>query len=395
MSIKLICFEPWNGNNLFENDSGFGNRISSWMFYYHLSTIIKDIEIVVEENYWPELLLIDLPNTTSKNISSLKLSKDQLIPISSEEFSNIILTDGYNTKFSENNYYYFDFIWDSQEVFDVLMRSKRLTYYHLLHNSISKIKLKSFTAFEFFENQFSDFCCIHLRRGLGTFPTKKFLNEINQVLTKKMIDSYLNDFHLDRLGRYKHLNRYHYYDVLLVKDTDTERKDLNYQIDYQDFTWVNTYKIIPDSDYFNLIDNFILSENPDQKIYISSDIPKKYYSYYYDRYPDNIVDKIHYFRKFIDFYRNQIPTEKLQLKYSISIAKTFENVFDLMVGCHSKIIVRSASTWIDIPACYKKKKVISADKIVRTNSLGNWTLIDYKNEVDWLSKMSYNQFCDK
>ena len=386
MSIKLICFEPWAGSNISEHDSGFGDRITYWLFAYYLSTLIKDIQIIVQEYYWPELLLIDLPNTVSQDISSLRLSKNQLIPITFEEFKNIVLTENGNfLDFSENIYYYFSFsVLCVEELYDIF-NIKNVTYNYVMHKAVSKIKLKLPVASNFIEKEFSDCCCIHLRRGRGTFPTEKFLNEIEQFLSKETIDLYWKIFHLDRLGDSKNSKQYRYYDLLLEKDTNTEEISLSAQWNLDknnNYNWVNAYKIIPDSDYFNLIDNIIFAENPDQKIYISSDIPKKYYSYYYDRYPNNIMNKSYYFKKFLSFYANKISPEKLKIKYSISIFKTFENVFDLMVGCHSKIVVKSTSNWSAFFSTYKKKKVIHAGRLVSMTSLGNWIFMDYTDYAD-------------
>lgn len=405
MSIKFISFEPWAGSNIYENDSGFGDRITYWLFAYYLSTIIKDVQIIVPEHYWPELLLIDFPNTIPQNIHSLGLSKNQLIPITFEKFKNIILTeDGNFLDNSKDIYYYFSFsILRVEELYDIF-HLKNVTYNYIMHEAVSKIKLKLETASNFVENLFSDSCCIHLRRGLGTFPTLKFLSEIEQFLPKETIDFYWKLFHSNRLGDSKNSKQYKYYDSLLEKDTDIAKipsspqsiqqsplwnpqKDANYN-------WANAYKIIPDSDYFNLIDNVILKENPNQKIYISSDIPKKYYSYYYDRYPNNIMNKNYYFKKFLSLYKNKISPEKLKIKYSISIFKTFENVFDLMVGCHSKIVVRSTSNWSAFFSAYKAKKVIQADKIVSMTSLGNWIFmdfVDYSNGFDFIDETLYNE----
>lgn len=395
MSIKLICFEPWAGSNISEHDSGFGDRITYWIFAYYLSTIIKDVQIIVQEYYWPELLLIDLPNTIPQDIPSLGLSKNQLIPITFEELKNIILTeDGNFLDSSENIYYYFSFsVLCVDEIHDILEK-KNVTYAHIMHTSISKIKLKLSVVSNFIEKEFSDSCCIHLRRGRGTFPTEKFLNEIEQFLPKKTIDFYWRFFHLGRLGDSKNSKKYKYYDLLLEKDTDVEKIPSFTRDNLKknpDFNWVNAYKIIPDSDYFNLIDNFILRENPNQKIYISSDIPKEYYSYYYDRYPNNIMDKGYYFKKFLNLHKDKLPPEKLRKKYSISIFKTFENVFDLMAGCYSEIVVKSTSNWSAFSSIYKKKKIILADRMVSMTSLGNWIFIDDTNGFDFMDEIPYNE----
>lgn len=404
MSIKLICFEPWQGNNIFEHDSGFGDRVTHWLSAYYLSTIIKNIQIIVQEYYWPELLLIDLPNTIPQDISSLSLSKNQLIPITFEELKSIILNeDGNFLDSSKDIYYYFNFsvlrVDELYSIFDI----KNTTYNDIMHKAVSKIKLKLPVVSNFIEKEFSNSCCIHLRRGLGTFPTLKFLNEIEQFLPKETIDSYWKLFHASRLGNSKNSNEYKYYDSLLEKDTDIEEiSSSTEKILYDDFlqwkpekklnfNWTNSYKIISDSDYFDLIDNVILIENPNQKIYISSDIPKKYYSYYYDRYPNNIIDKTYYLKQFITLHKNKLPQEKIKLKYSISILKTFENVFDLMVACHSEILVKSTSNWSHVSSMYKKKKVIYADRTVSMTKLGKWTFADYTDKIDFSDDFIYNE----
>jgi hypothetical protein len=263
-----------------------------------------------------------------------------------------------------------------------------------MHKAASKIKLKLPAASNFIKKEFYDSCCIHLRRGHGTFPTLKFLDEISQFLPKETIDLYWKLFHSSKLGNCKDSKEYKYYDSLLEKDAGVGGTSSSAQWktrrDFH-FNWVNTYKIISDSDYFNLIDNVILRENPNQKIYISADIPQKYYSYYYDRYPNNIIDKTYYFKKFLSFYINKISPEKLKTKYSISISKTFENVFDLMVGCHSEIVVKSTSNWSAISSVYKKKKIIFVDQIVSRTSLGNSTFIDYTTGFDFMDEIPYNE----
>jgi hypothetical protein len=383
MSIKIICFEPWRGDGITNYDSGFGDRIKYWALAYHLSLIIENIQIIVEDYYWPELLLIDLPNTTSQNIITSGVSRDRLFPLSWEEVSNIISTE--NNSMLDDMYYYFNF---SVHNIGYIFHDQKITYSRIIHNAVSKIKLKLPEASNFMEKEFSDCCCIHLRRGHGTFPTLKFLSEMERFLSKELVKSYWKTFHRSRIGTSIHSKEYKYFDSLIEKDTDTEKKYLPTRKLFMDYGWVNDYKIIPDSDYFNLIQTVILEENSDQKIYISSDIPREYYSYYYDNFPHNIIDKDLYFKKFLSLYKNKLPSKEFKKKYSIPISKVFENVFDLMVGCHSKIVVKSSSNWSKIACLYKKKKIIHADDVLSTNSLGNWIFVDY--EIDFLGENLYN-----
>lgn len=386
MTVKLICFEPWRGKGISEYDSGFADRMRHWILAHKLSLIIKDLQIIVEEKYWPELLLLDFPNTISQDISSLLLSKDNLIPISCEEAGYIISTkDTSSINFSENIYYYFNF--SMHRVNDVYNK-QNLRYDSIAYEGISKIKFKLSIVSDFIEKQFSDCCFIHLRRGNGTFPTLKFLNEMEQFLSKEIVDSYWKTFHTIRLGHSIRSEEYKYFDSLLEKDTDKKyyRIDKKYLLIKEpisdDAGWVNYYKTTADSDYFNVIINVILKDNPDKKLYISSDIPQKYYSYYYSNFPNNVMNKTFYFQQFLNLYENRLHVKEVNKEYSIPIFKIFENVFDLMVGCHSNMIVRSNSNWGKIVSLYKKKKIIQSSKITSINSLENWTFVD--QDIDFV-----------
>ena len=100
------------------------------------------------------------------------------------------------------------------------------------------------------------------------------------------------------------------------------------------------------------------------------------------------MDKDFYFKKFLSLYKNKLPAREFKKNYSIPISKVFENVFDLMVGCYSEIIVKWSSNWSRISSLYKKKKLIHADRILSTNSFGNWIFLDY--EIDFLGENIYN-----
>ena len=374
MSIKLACFEPWKGIGITQYDSGFGDRMRFWVLAHYISTIIDNVEIIVEEKYWPELLLLDLPNTKAENITRRSCKKK--VPITWEEVRTIVTTKNDELlNSSSDSYYYFNFL--MSDISKNIFKGTDVPYQVVIHNAVSKIKLNLSEASDYMEQQFSDYCCIHLRRGNGTFPTIKFLRELEQFLPIEIINNYWEQFHKTRFGRSIKSKEYKFFDSMVQRDIDIKDKDSpEFKPFILDFNWVNEYRIVTDSDYFNLIIKFLLKEDPNQKICISSDIPKKYYSYYYENFPYNIVDTDIQFRIFLKFYEGKLDVKKLRKKYSIPIDKVFENVFDLMVGVHSKIIVKSTSNWSEICSLYKKKKVIYASGIESVNSLGNWIFIE-------------------
>jgi len=375
MSIKIICFEPSNGDDITKYDSGFGDRMRFWILAHYISTIINNVEIIVEEKYWPELLLLNLPNTKTENITRESYG-NKLIPLSYQEVKNIVSTkNGELLNSSSDIYYYFNFLMSDicKHIFD----GTNVPYDWVIHNAVSKIKLNSSEASDYMQQQFSDYCCIHLRRGNGTFPTIKFLKEFKQFLPIEIISTYWEQFHKENLGRSIKSKDYKFFDCMVQRDNDIKDRDSpEFKPFISYFKWVNEYRIVTDSDYFNLIINFLLKEDPNQKICISSDIPKKYYSYYYQNFPHNIIDTTIQFRTFLKFYEGKLDPKKVTKKYSIPVDKVFENVFDLVVGFHSKIIVKSTSNWSEICSLYKKKKVIYASMIESTNSLSNWIFMD-------------------
>lgn len=306
---SIICLEPWNGNHN-QHDTGFGNRLIHWASIYYISTFYDDCKIIVEKKYWPELEFLDLPNTEVFDIDSNYVKNNYKL-LSSQDIKNIVSKKKRNI--FDNNFlpYYSDrFISLGNQVISV---------------GISKIKFKNEKVNKFFEHNFSDFCSIHLRRGVGTNPTLGFIKDFLSHKSEEQLKTYLKEY-------------------------------------YFGFGYCppsNHYNIIPDSVYFSLIDE-IICNNKSQKFYISSDISESYYSYYFDRYPDNIKKREEYLKEFLTFfdYNGDIDEFYTYLGVNTYLWKeTLINLFDLFTLSHSStIIVDSYSTWGMVSFLMSKKK---------------------------------------
>lgn len=352
---SIICLEPWNGNHN-QHDTGFGNRLIHWASIYYISTFYDDCKIIVEKRYWPELEFLNLPNTVALDIDS-DYVKNNYILLSSQDIRNIVNRNKKNI-FDNNSFpYYSDkFISLGNRVISV---------------GIEKIEFKDRKVNKFFEDNFSDFCSIHLRRGVGTNPTLGFIKDFLCYRSKKHLKTYLEEY-------------------------------------YFGFGYCppsNHYNIIPDSVYFSLIDE-IISKNKSQKFYISSDISESYYSYYFDRYPNNIKKREEYLKEFLTFFNYDEDVDQFYSYLGVNRylwKETLINLFDLFALSHSSmIIVDSYSTWGMVSFLMSKKKTkinavqhtmsrdsISIDEFIKRYSYFQVKSVREKNnEINKINEMN-------
>lgn len=329
----IICFEPWGGTAISDKDTGLGNRLLHWASLYYISTICGNCKILVEKKYWPELQFLELPNTESceKNLNNIKSTS---LKLSSQDIKDIIYEKNLNILDDNFDCYYSDeFICFENEITSL---------------GISKIKFKNDNITKFFKDNFSNIFTVHLRRGLGTIPTFGFIKDFLSYKTKEDFKKYCLDYYLS-----------------IRYDPPEE------------------YSIIPDRIYFSVIDE-IIKENSNQKFYISSDIKEEYYSYYFDRYSNNIIKKEEYFHKFIsllniqnDFYlSDELNTFVGSKKFSLH--STLANLFDLFVLINSHtLVVDNYSTWSIVASLIgRKKKLIKViDYILRKDSISYETFV--------------------
>lgn len=339
-----MCLEPWNGTSISKKDTGLGNRLMHWASIYYLSSFFENVEIIVQDQYWPELEFLYLPNTSKINILSEEV-KNHYVEISDISFPLLIRNK--DSLFEDNQKYYFP------KLFEDIPNS-------ILYSGLKNIKFKESSINDFFKKIFLNVCAIHLRRGLNTIPSKGFVMESSTTyMGKENLKNYLRDFFF----------RSHYLPP-------------------------ENYIVIPDSAFFYFIEKVILKKK-DQQIYISSDIPLKYYDHYFQKYPNNIILRDHYIKSFFKFF----DLEYLETKFNnqkYTIKQTLINLFDLFSLAHSKFIVGdNYSTWSIVSSFINKKtklififdfiakeEQISIDKVKKI----------YNYYPEYLNKLSMKSF---
>lgn len=349
-SKNIICLEPWGGHDISDRGTGgtgLGNRLIHWASIYYISTLYKDRKIILEKKYWSELEFLHLPNTIVQNVDSSYV-KNNVSRLSIEDIKDIIYEKKLNI--IDNNvfsYYADEFVFLDNRV---------------LINGISKVKFKNERVNKFFEDTFSDFCSIHLRRGSGTIPTVGYIKDFLSYKTKDELKKYLNEYYFS----------------------------VGYHPPQQ-------YIIVPDSMIFPIVDE-IISKNKLQKFYISSDISETYYSYYFDKYPNNIVKREQYFQKFleiIDYHQDMDELYTYLGMYKCSLKQTLIDLFDIFALSHSKtLVVDNYSTWSMTASliCKKKNKI---DAILDTFNRESTSYLEFVKKYCYYPSNSIREKNDK
>lgn len=281
-------------------DTGLCNRISYWTLAYFLTEKNNyEYTIYVGESYWPELSeLISLPNTkifNEKKNDSAEIKKSNLKQDSVKLDETFLLECLSKDNFSLNgNHFYSSFSFDFLTKFGDS---------EAIENKVSSIKLQDSELNDMITNLTKDMIGIHIRRGRGVI----YDTEV-QTLPEKVQRGYIDYRGLEGAGT-------------------------------ADFY---IYKFIRDDVYFNIIDSFI-KENPNQKFYISHDLPDDIFDYYLEKYPNNLYTK----KYFYDFIKDRYKTPIHHVK----------NVVDLFSLSNTKFVLKHPlSTWSSFAWIYNDRK---------------------------------------
>jgi hypothetical protein len=113
----------------------------------------------------------------------------------------------------------------------------------------------------------------------------------------------------------------------------------------------NLYSFHQDELYFNIIDN-ILKLNPNQKFYISSDLPEEIIRYFYEKYKDNLIDK----KNILDIVYDYIITSGIK-KSELEYGNVVPNLVDLFSLSFCKFLIKvPTSTWSNFAENYVRKQ---------------------------------------
>jgi hypothetical protein len=329
-------------------DTGLCNRLFHWEVAYDLNKFNNfEYNILISDIYWPEYELLSLPYTFTTNsnfngfdkyyIDSLLLYENlKLKTVFDIKNQNSYLATRIDTQLIKNmyndenfklndNHYYCDF------GFQTLSSLCNNMFYTNKNRPLKNIKLK----YQYIENEIKkilkDCVGIHIRRGNGVSYIEDDLNSF---------DIYLQDL-------YKEIK-------LNFVGSDS------------------SYKFIADEIYFNIIDK-ILEINPNQKIYISMDLPIDFLNIYKNKYGNNIICA-HDILPNILYY---LDGENLKIKKEKNYINTVQNIVDLFSLSFSKFIIKSPiSTWSLFASYYNNTTNVNAtddiEKIIDLYSKENY-----------------------
>jgi len=319
----LRWLEPFGGWNLSTTDTGLCNRIFHWEVAYEINKQ-NDFKyyILLEEKYWPENKLLDIP--TTKTITNIEGDPHEV-----EKLKFIAVYDTINEKintatplnvdriekmFKEGNlkledkgHYYSNFGYN--DLFNLYSQKD----FKNLERPLTKIKLKHRSVEESIINEMKNVVGIHIRRGNGIPYTIDDLNSLPENKRDKFA---------------------------LIKRNITEQLH-------------SAYSFHRDNLYFELIDN-MLEINPNQKFYISTDISDEIMDYFYEKYKDNLVDKSFILNVVYDFILNS-GFKKSDFVYG----NVVENLVDLFCLSYTSFLVGvPKSTWSIFAKNYTKKESV-------------------------------------
>lgn len=306
--------EPWGAwvQDDF-GDTGLCNRIFHWEIAHQINRCNNyEFYITLEKKYWPEVRLIELPDT--KMISNVEgddyeIEKLKFItvydtvnktmktstPITYDMLATMFKND--NFKLDENHYHAdFGFLTLNQ-------MCKRFNLNNLpLLRPLNLITLRHRIIEDYILKTMKDVVGLHIRRGNGI------------PFTQSDIDSVPKEYRKE-------------FELLKVTKTVKAHK---------------SYKFYRDDLYFNIIDKMI-EINPNQKFYLSSDVPDKLMKYYYDKYEGRFIDKKEMFNMVLDYLMNAGFS-----KSDFSYGNTIENVIDLFSLSYCSFLIKvENSTWSD------------------------------------------------
>lgn len=317
----LRWVEPFGGWNKDTEDTGLCNRIFHWEVAYEISKNNNfDYHIILEEKYWPEYKLIELPKTKffrnvegdNYDVEKLKFiaiydtDKQEIRTAEPISYGMIRRMFGYDEcKLEQGGHYYSNF------GYRALSDLYPMSTVEMIERPLKGIKLRYKTVEDSLRYEVRDAVGIHIRRGNGIPYNQDDLSSLPEEVR----------------DRYQ-----------LIKRVD------RYQTD-------NFYSFHQDELYFNIIDN-ILKLNPNQKFYISSDLSDDIMGYFYERYQGNLIDKKMIFNIVYDY----IVTAGIN-KSEVEFGNVVTNLIDLFSLSFCKFLIKvPTSTWSNFAENYTKKE---------------------------------------
>jgi hypothetical protein len=330
----------------------FIHRLFMWNYFYHISKIF-DFVLLLDTNFFPEGLFLDLPNTKFVDPSYLENKEYSILHPETidKKISDVLesysipdsienktphsllktVTNTENSIFNINGYecnlLCFKCSSLNESKLHTNTHDRLLNFVDIYSNwfsdVFSQIKFKNSRVNKFLSNNFSDVAGFQIRRGSGVKITKEYLTDLKKHVDPEIIKKYYHE----------------------ISNIDTSTKF--------------NIKILPDEYYFERIDK-ILAENVDKKIYMSYDVPGTFINHFIEKYSNNIITKQDFLEKYLSYF------DKFDLEnrngHQHYLKKVLINLLDLFALCHSDALIFSRgpeySLWPFFANSYKPKKII-------------------------------------
>ena len=300
----------WTGQSY---DTGLCNRILHWELAYLINKAKNySHTIILEELYWPEFKLLSMPNTkaviTKKNIYGEYTFTDGATSISELEIHRVFRENDFTL--DNRDHLYSDFGWT------VLKHMQINKNIDISPRPLTKIKLLHQQIEDLIRENLRDVVGIHIRRNNGVYKTQEDRKSLPKEVRAKL-------------------------------PVTTQNKDSMYYMESSDYIFYR------DDLYYNILDK-MLELNPNQKFYLSCDLPYNLIYYYYDKYGNNMIDK----NKLV----NQVYDFLLTLGYKqkdFMFGNVVENVVDLFSLSFCSFLIKSPlSTWSEFAELYQLKTAV-------------------------------------
>lgn len=344
--MKTICVTR---DKFDELNTCLGYNLLKWAQAFYISSKLDfEYKIVLKEDDWPELKFLKLPNTILRKTFSFKSIKQINHDNYYDLFKKVLVDNSTEIIKSSDNWIINDLFFDKIFYYnDQYNLKKSFNVEQSLENPFIKIKFKKKEITNFFEDEFSDFVGIHIRRFYGvlirTSDIDTLPNEVRETFSKSYLDASIP-----------------YLDLF---------KNNNYN--KQDF--------ISDIEYYKFIEE-VLDFNIDQNFFVSTDIPILYYKYYKERYR-NIHDKYDYFERFENIIKKYYSEKDVE-NYRLILY----TIFDLFALSRVKLIARNnRSRWGKVAKRMKDKQ-----EIVVPLDLNN-SQIDVPLKITYKGKLRYSE----
>ena len=311
--------EPYNG--WVNGDTGLCNRIFHWEIAHEINKKSNFMyKIMLESIQWPELSLIHLPDTAvhinteyehgvryESEYQRLRFLtvfdiKNQNVKLSSKITKQIVESMFHSDDFylSGSDHWHSDFGYNEiNKLYLKPVEKRPLSFIRLRHTFIE----------DFLRKNTFDVVGIHIRRNAGVYYTEEDLKTLSPEIREKYIE-------------------YH-------QETPIKNRIIEY---------------VQDSKYFEIMDN-MLKINPEQKFYISTDLPLTMLNNFKKIYGDKIITRNELFGPVRDHLLNGgVNINKLKR------GDVIENIIDLFALSFCKFLIKTNnSTWSEFAQEYRNQ----------------------------------------